>query len=175
MRVYEQDLKVTLWDLVYPSLQSLAGGFFSPEVKENRHANRAWAKFIEDEPTKTPEEQVSLLLRIYKNREPNLARTIQLSIIRGMIADMPDVHQEIRQLASYNAELPMPENADELELELLWKQPTELSEEEGKEAIKEALASKGIGYNDLMDSLRRIPFLLIVMLARRFLTKTNRQ
>ena len=40
--LYEQDLKVTLWDLVYPSLQSLAGGLFSPEVKENRHAIKGY-------------------------------------------------------------------------------------------------------------------------------------
>ena len=39
MRIYEQDLKVTLWDLVQPSLKSLEGGLFSQEVKENRHTN----------------------------------------------------------------------------------------------------------------------------------------
>jgi len=147
--LYQQDLKVTLWDLVYPSLQSLEGGLFSPDVKENLHANHAWVKFIEGTPPKTAEEQVSLLLRIYKNREPKLARTIQLSVIREMIADLPDVHQALKELASHNTELPMSENANGLELELLWKQPVELSEEEGKEAIKEALASKGIGYDDL--------------------------
>jgi hypothetical protein len=146
---YEQDLKITLWDLVYPSLQSLAGGLFSPEVKENRHANRAWDKFIEGMPPKTPEEQVALLLRIYKNREPKLNRTIQLSVIRGMIADLPDIHEEVKLLNTHNIEQPMPENANELELELLWKQPVELTEEEGREAIKEALASKGIGYDEL--------------------------
>lgn len=149
MRIYEQDLKVTLWDLVYPSLQSLQGGLFSPDVKDNRHANHAWAKFIEGEPQKTPEEQVSLLLRIYKNQEPKLARTIQLSVIREMIADLPDIHQEIKQLASQNTEYPLPENSDEVEIELLWKQPVELSEADGKEAIREVLASEGIGYDDL--------------------------
>ncbi len=151
MRIYEQDLKVTLWDLIFPSLKSLEGGLFSPEVKENTHANNAWAKFIEGEPKKTPEEQVSLLLRIYKNREPKLARTMQLSVIREMMADLPDIHQEIKQLTANN-EFPLPENVEEIEVELFWKQPVELSEADGKEAIREALASKGIGYNDLTPS-----------------------
>ena len=149
MRVYEQDLKYTLWELISPSLQSLRSGIFSQEVKENSHANNAFTKFIEGEPQRTPEEQVSLLLRIYKNQEPKLNRTIQLSVIREMIADLPDVHQAVKQRITRYPELPLPENAAELELEALWKQPVELSEEDGKEAVIEALASKGIDYNDL--------------------------
>ena len=149
MRMYEQDLKVTLWDLIYPSLQALQAGLFSQDVKENRHVNHVWAKFIEGEPPKTAEEQVALLLRIYKGQEPKLARTMQLNVLREAIADLPDIHQEVKQLATPSTELLLPENANIIELEPLWKQPVELSEIDGKEAIKEALASKGIGYNDL--------------------------
>jgi len=149
MRVYEQDLKYTLWELIAPSLHSLQSGLSSQEVKENSHANNAFTKFVEGQPQRTPEEQVSLLLRIYKNQEPELARTIQLSVIREMIADLPDIHQEVKQLATRYPELPLPENAAELELEAIWKQPIELSEEDSKEAIKEFLASKGIDSNFL--------------------------
>lgn len=45
--------------------------------------------------------------------------------------------------------LPPPDNIERTRTEALWAQPCDLSEAEGKEAIIEALAKKGIDYNDL--------------------------
>ena len=52
-------------------------------------------------------------------------------------------------LESRHMILPLPDNIEAIKAEPLWTQPSVLSDTEGREAIKEVLANKGISYNDL--------------------------
>ena len=132
-RLYEEDLKVAIWE------SAQGNKFFTYEI----------VKMIEGKPPRPIEEQVALITRIFRGQEHKLVRGTLIKILRETITDLPDIRQDVKDLDSNNIELPLPDNVDKLETHQLWEQPIVLSEDEGKEAIINFFARKGIGYNDL--------------------------
>lgn len=131
--VYEQDLKIALWGC----------------AQGNGHLIKETTKMIEGDPPRPIEEQIALIARIFRGEEPKLMRTTLLRILRKTIEELPDIHQDKRRLETQNIELPLPDNIEALKAETPWTQTCELSEAEGRESIIEALARKGIEYEDL--------------------------
>jgi len=94
-------------------------------------------------------EQMAKFYRILHGQEPTLLRNILLRMLRKAIEELPDIHQDMASLESRHMILPLPDNIEAIKAEPLWTQPSVLSDTEGWEAIKEALANKGISGNDL--------------------------
>jgi len=126
---YEQDLKSALW-----------------ECWNGRHIDEC-LKMLHGQGDTT--EQMAKFYRILHGQEPTLLRNILLRMLRKAIEELPDIHQDMASLESRHMILPLPDNIEAIKAEPLWTQPSVLSDTEGREAIKEALANKGISYNDL--------------------------
>ena len=126
---YEQDLSVGLW-----------------ECSEGAHLDE-FRKMLSDKGNLT--EVATSLRQMLKEKDGKTIRSIVLRILRKTIEDLPDIHQEVRKQKMRDRESPLPDNVDTIMAETPWMQPDNLSEAEGREAIIEALAHKGIKYDDL--------------------------
>jgi len=124
---YQQDLSIALWECV-----------------RGENSNEFIAALGKD-----ITEQAEAFKQIMGGNQDDLVRSTLLRIIRMAIEDLPDIHQEIRDMKRGDKTIPIPENIDSIIPSPLWSQVSELSLEEGRQAIIDALASKGIEYNDL--------------------------
>lgn len=134
--VYEQDLKAVLWEC----------------AKGNHHLIREIVKMIEGDTPRPLEEQITLIVSIFRGQEHKLVRDTLLRILRKTIADLPDIHQDVSNLKSQNNEnneVPLPGNIESLKVKPLWAQSVELSEADGREAIREGFSSRGVPCDEL--------------------------
>ena len=89
---YEQDLKVALWECA-------KGG--------NKHLTYEMLRMFmgEGNQPKPIEEQIALIVRIFRGQEHDLMRDTLLRIMRKTIADLPEIRQGVRQLDKQNEAL----------------------------------------------------------------------
>ncbi len=81
MSLYEQDLKAAMWEC----------------AKGNHHLQYETLKMIEGDPPRPLEEQIALIVRIFRCQEPKLMRNTLLRIMRKTIADLPDVSEQLQE------------------------------------------------------------------------------
>lgn len=79
--LYELDLKEAMWEC----------------ATGNGHLLYETLKVIEGDPPRPLEEQISLIVRIFKGQEQKLMRGTLLRILRKTIADLPEISDELRQ------------------------------------------------------------------------------
>ena len=77
---YEQDLKAAMWEC----------------AMGNRHVKHEMIKMIESAPPRPLEEQMALIVRIFRGQEHKLMRDTLLRILRKTIADLPEIKETAR-------------------------------------------------------------------------------
>jgi hypothetical protein len=124
---YQQDLSIALWECI-----------------RGENLNEFVAALGED-----ITKQAEALKQIMGGKQDKLVRSTLLRIVRMAVEDLPDINQEIKDMGRGDKTIPLPDDIDSTKISTLWPQNPELSQEEGRQAIIEALAHRGIEYTDL--------------------------